>query len=58
MLRAQVGRQPFVDRFGHFDLLPPPTADFSAEAVALHRAVTERHYAVIYAGSDRRPAVG
>ena len=43
------------DRFGHFDLLPPPTADFSPEAVALHRAVTERHYAVIYAGSKRRP---
>ena len=45
------------DRHGHFDLLPPPESDFSADAVARHRAVTERHFAINYAGSDRRPQV-
>jgi ectoine hydroxylase-related dioxygenase (phytanoyl-CoA dioxygenase family) len=45
------------DRYGHFDLLPPPESDFSAEAVARHRAVTERHFQITYAGATQRPQV-
>jgi hypothetical protein len=42
-----------VDRYGHFDLEPPPAAELAPDAVALHAAVTGRQAAVLYRGTDR-----
>jgi ectoine hydroxylase-related dioxygenase (phytanoyl-CoA dioxygenase family) len=37
------------DRFGHFDLAPPPAADLDAAAIAAHRAAARARMAVIHA---------
>ncbi len=42
-----------VDRYGHFELEPPPADDLAPDAVALHAAVTGRQAAVLYRGTDR-----
>ncbi len=41
------------DRYGHFDLEVPPTADLDAAAVARHEDAMERQIAALYQGTDR-----
>lgn len=42
-----------VDKYGNFELEPPPLADFSPDARALHAAITQRQLKVLYRGTDR-----
>lgn len=41
------------DRYGHFELLPPPSSDLDEAAVATHTLSTERMKAAVYAGTDQ-----
>lgn len=43
------------DRFGHFDLEPPPKSDMHPDAMAWHRRVSEVHGEILYQGTDRQP---
>jgi hypothetical protein len=42
-----------VDRFGNFELEPAPKADCDAEAVAVHKRLTEQHAKTLYRGTSK-----
>jgi chlorinating enzyme len=42
-----------VDSYHHFEDEPAPTADCTPEACALHAAITQRQFNVLYRGTDR-----
>jgi chlorinating enzyme len=42
------------DRYHHFDLETRPDADMSEQALAAHRAVTERQAQILYAGTQTK----
>ena len=42
-----------MDEYQNFELESAPQADFSAEACALHAAITQRQLKVLYRGTDR-----
>jgi len=42
-----------VDRYGNFELEPAPKADCDAEAVAVHKRLTEQHARTLYRGTDK-----
>jgi len=46
------------DRHGHFQLVPPPGGDFSAEAMAWHRRILAAQNAAMYDGAEAGGAQG
>ena len=39
------------DRFGHFELVPPPEHDFASEAPAWHRRILDAQAEALYEGT-------
>ena len=39
------------DRFGHFEMIPEPTENFSAEGLAWHQRLLGAHNETIYDGA-------
>jgi hypothetical protein len=46
------------DRYGYFDLEPPPEADMHPDAVARHAAIVDRQLRILYAGAARPGKLG
>ncbi len=44
------------DRFGHFEIEPPPAADLHTDALAVHKRARELHDVVLFQGAEERPA--
>jgi ectoine hydroxylase-related dioxygenase (phytanoyl-CoA dioxygenase family) len=44
-----------VDHYHHFDMEPRPRADMDAEAVEVHRTVTDAAARILYRGTDKGP---
>ena len=44
-----------VDSYGNFELETPPAADLDPAAVAQHKMIAERQFAILYRGTDRAP---
>jgi non-heme Fe2+,alpha-ketoglutarate-dependent halogenase len=42
------------DKFGYFDLAPPPEADFHPDAVARHAEIIDRQLEILYAGAAKQ----
>ena len=39
------------DRFGHFELVPPPEHDFAPEALVWHRRILDAQAEALYEGT-------